>query len=131
MATPYGQLVDLVEHQYFNAVDKLDMEAVLSCFTEDAHVTIQTAHADHRGRDSGLRAMYEELFANYKTHMRHIHFRHVADPENDRIASQFEVELTDNDGNQTFLTNCNFFYLEGGKIKRMFIYMSDGVNVLN
>ncbi len=126
----YGYLVDMVE-RYFDAVDKLDMEAVLSLFNEDAVFTIQSAHAVHEGRDDGLRAMYEELFENYRTHMRHVHFRHVADPENNRIASQFEVELTDNDGNEVTLTNCNFFYLENGRFSRVFVYMSDGVNVLN
>ena len=126
----YGYLVDMVE-RYFHFVDTYDLDGVLSCFTEDAAVTVQTARSVHEGRETGIRAMYEELFENYKSHMRHIHFRHVADPDNGRIASQFDVELTDNDGNSVQLTNCNFFYLEEGKFKRMYVYMSDGVNVLN
>jgi len=63
--------------------------------------------------------------------MRHIHFTHVADPANNRIASQFTVELTDTEGNEVTLTNCNFFYLEGLRFRRVFVYMSDGVNVLH
>lgn len=126
----YGYLVDMVE-RYFHFVDSYDMDGVLSCFDEDAIVTIQTARSVHEGRDADIRKMYEELFENYKNHMRHIHFRHVADPENGRIASQFSVELTDNAGNAVQLTNSNFFYLENGKFKRMYVYMSDGVNVLN
>ncbi|UPK76782.1 nuclear transport factor 2 family protein [Nocardioidaceae bacterium SCSIO 66511] len=129
-ATSYGYLVDMVE-RYFNFVDTYDLDGVLSCFTEDAVATVQTAHSVHEGRDTGVRAMYEELFSNFRTHMRHIHFRHIADPDNGRIASQFTVELTDNDGNDIRLTNCNFFYLEDGKFKRMYVYMSDGQNVLN
>lgn len=129
-ATSYGFLVDMVE-RYFNYVDTYDLDGVLSCFTDDAVATVQTAHAVHNGRDTEIRAMYEELFANFPKHMRHIHFRHVADPDNGRIASQFSVELTDTDGNDIRLTNCNFFYLEGGKFKRMYVYMSDGQNVLN
>lgn len=126
----YGYLVDMVE-RYFNAVDNYDMDGVLGLFNPDAVFSIQSAHAVHEGRDTGLREMYVELFENYKHHMRHIHFRHVADPDNNRIASQFTVELTDNDGNDVRLTNCNFFYLENGKFSRVFVYMSDGVNVLN
>lgn len=125
-----GYLIDLVEY-YFAAVDRNDLDAVLACFTEDANVTIQSAHSAHQGRDTQVRRMYEELFENYREHMRHIHFRHVADPDNNRVASQFDVELTDNDGENIHLTNANFFYLEGGKFRRVFIYMSDGVNVLN
>src|SRR5699024_3389045 len=74
---------------------------------------------------------YLELFENYRKHMRHVHFRHVTDPDNNRVASQFSVELTDNDDNDIRLTNANLFYLEGGKFRRVFIYMSDGVTVLN
>jgi len=127
----YGSLIDMVEHQYFASVDKLDLDAVLDCFNEDAVFTIQSAQAVHSGRDAEIRAMFEELFANYKTRMRHIHFHHVVDPENNRIASQFEVELTDGDGAEMLLTNANFFYLENGKFSRVFVYMSGGVNVLN
>lgn len=126
----YGYLVDMVE-RYFHFVDSYDLDGVLSCFNEDAVVTVQTARSVHEGRDADIRTMYEELFENYKSHMRHIHFRHVADPENGRIASQFSVELTDNDANTVQLTNSNFFYLEDGKFKRIYVYMSDGVNVLN
>jgi hypothetical protein len=75
--------------------------------------------------------MYEDLFATYAPRMRHVHFTHVADPENNRIASQFTVELTDTDGTETTLTNCNFFYLDGLRFHRVFVYMSDGVNVLH
>ena len=126
----YGYLVDMVE-RYFHFVDTYDLEGVLSCFTEDAVATVQSARSVHKGRDTEIREMYEELFDNYRQHMRHIHFRHVADPDNGRIASQFSVELTDKDGNTVQLTNSNFWYLENGRFKRMYVYMSDGVNVLN
>src|SRR5690625_7463722 len=86
----------MVEY-YFAAVDRNDLDAVLSCFHEDAIVTIKSAHAPHEGRDTGIRDMYLELFQNYRKHMRHVHFRRVTDPDNNRVASQFSVELTDND----------------------------------
>ncbi len=129
-ATSYGYLVDMVE-RYFHFVDTYDLEGVLSCFTEDAVVTVQSAHSVHDGRDTSIRQMYEDLFAAYPKHMRHIHFRHVADPDNGRVASQFTVELTDTEGAEVRLTNCNFFYLENGRFKRMYVYMSDGENVLH
>ncbi|QNN55064.1 nuclear transport factor 2 family protein [Nocardioides mesophilus] len=129
-AVTYGYLVDMVE-RYFHYVDTYDLDGVLSCFAEDAVVTIQSAHAVHQGRDAEIKAMYEELFDNYRARMRHVHFRHVADPDNSRIASQFSVELTGKDGDEVHLTNCNFWYLENGLFKRMYVYMSDGVNVLH
>jgi ketosteroid isomerase-like protein len=126
----YGYLVNLVE-RYFSCVDNNDLEGVLDCFTEDAVFTIQSAHATHTGRDTGLRQMYEELFATYEPRMRHIHFTHVADPENNRVASQFTVELSDTGGNEVTLTNANFFYLRDLRFQRVFVYMSDGQNVLH
>lgn len=126
----YGYLVNLVE-RYFSCVDNNDLEGVLDCFTEDAVLTIQSAHSTHTGRDDGLRQMYQDLFATYEPRMRHIHFTHVVDPANNRIASQFTVELTDTDGNEVTLTNCNFFYVDGLRFQRVFVYMSDGVNVLH
>jgi ketosteroid isomerase-like protein len=126
----YGYLVNLVE-RYFSCVDNNDLDGVLDCFTEDAVLTIRSAHSTHSGRDTELRRMYEELFATYKPRMRHIHFTHVADPANARISSQFTVELTDTGGNEVTLTNCNFFYLEGLRFHRVFVYMSDGENVLH
>ena len=126
----YGYLVNLVE-RYFSCVDANDLEGVLDCFTEDAVLTIQSAHSTHEGRDTGLRTMYEDLFKTYEPRMRHIHFTHVADPENNRVASQFTVELTDTAGNEVTLTNANFFYLRDLRFQRVFVYMSDGQNVLH
>ena len=126
----YGYLVNLVE-RYFSCVDANDLDGVLDCFTEDAVLTIQSAHSTHEGRDTGLRTMYEDLFATYRPRMRHIHFTHVADPENNRVASQFTVELTDTEGTELTLTNANFFYLRDLRFARVFVYMSDGQNVLH
>jgi hypothetical protein len=39
------------------------------------------------------------------------------------------VYLQESDGKETRMSNCNFFYLENGKFKRVYVYMS-GPNVL-
>jgi len=123
--------VDMVENRYFANVDKYDLEKVLACFCEDAVFTIQSAHSTHRGRDVEIREMFINLFRNYAPKMVHKDFRHVVDPENQRIASQFNVELISSEGGEEILlTNCNFFYLENGKFKEVYVYMSDGQNVL-
>ncbi|GAA3704704.1 hypothetical protein GCM10023081_46240 [Arthrobacter ginkgonis] len=73
--------------------------------------------------------MYEEFIGSFRK-IRHIHFRHVVDVENCRIASQFRAEMTDHEGNDVVLTSCNFFYVRDGKFERVYVYMSDGINVL-
>jgi ketosteroid isomerase-like protein len=122
--------MDMVEEKYFASVDRKDMDAVLDCFAEDAVFTIQSAFTTHEGRDTGIRKMFENLFATYEQKIVHRDFKHVVDVENNRCAAQFEVELADAEGNETYLSNCNFFYLnENGKFERVFVYMS-GENVL-
>lgn len=122
--------VDMVENGYFANVDRKDMDAVLDCFREDAVFTIQSAFTTHEGRDGGIRKMFENLFDTYSSRIVHRDFRHVVDVENNRCAAQFEVELKQGDGQETYLSNCNFFYLdEDGKFERVFVYMS-GENVL-
>lgn len=126
----YDYYVDMVESKYFANVDRKDMEAVLDCFAEDAVFTIQSAFTTHEGRDAGIRQMFENLFETYSQKIVHRDFKHVVDVDNNRCAAQFEVELTDGEGAETYLSNCNFFYLdENGKFERVFVYMS-GENVL-
>lgn len=124
--------VNMVETKYFGNVDGRNLEAVLANFREDAVFTIQSAQSVHKGRDSEIRQMFIELFKNYEPKMIHRDFRHVVDVENNCISSQFIVELIETtSGAEIYLTNCNFFYLdENGKFKEVYVYMSDGQNVL-
>ncbi len=120
--------IHMVERAYFANVDAKNLDAVLDCFTEDAVFTIQSSFTVHEGRETGIRRMFETFFANFAEGV-HREFSHVVDVENDRCSCRFSVELTGDDGTKTSLSNCNFFYFENGKFKRVFVYMS-GANVL-
>ncbi|MYL71680.1 hypothetical protein GLW00_12500 [Halobacillus litoralis] len=123
--------VKMVEDHYFRNVDANNLEGVLECFREDAVFTIQTAHSVHKGTDE-IKEMFINLFNNYQPKMVHKDFRHVIDEDKNCCASQFNVELIETNSDQEILlTNCNFFYLdEQGKFKEVYVYMSDGQNVL-
>jgi ketosteroid isomerase-like protein len=125
---PYEFYVDMVENRYFGMADKKAIEAVLDCFCEDAVFTIQSAFTTYEGRDAGIRQMFINFFENFSVGV-HKDFRHVVDIEHERCSCQFKVELTAPDGTRTHLSNCNFFYFENGKFKRVYVYMS-GENVL-
>jgi ketosteroid isomerase-like protein len=122
----------MVEDRYFGSVDRKDLAATLECFCPDAVFTIRsTTVCDgqlkaivtvHEGRDTGIRRMFENLFNNY-TFMVHKDFTHVVDVEHERCAAQFNVVLVGTDGREIHMSNCNFFYLEGGKFKRVYVYM--------
>ena len=120
--------VEMVEEKYFASVRRRDVAATLDCFTEDAVFTIQSAFTTHAGRDTGIRRMFETFFRNYPS-VTHQDFRHVVDVEHECCATQFNAALVSADGTKSNMSNCNFFFLENGKFKRVFVYMS-GPNIL-
>lgn len=124
------EYIDIVENRYFANVDRKDLGGVLDCFHPDAVFTIQSAFSTHEGRDGGIKKMFENLFQKY-SEILHEDFQHIIDVEGERCASQFSVENTSTyDGTETHLSNCNFFYFEEVRFKRVYVYMSDGVNTL-
>ncbi len=118
----------MIEEKYFANVRRKDLAATLACFCEDAVFTIQSAFSIHRGRDTGIKRMFENLFHNYATIV-HSNFSHVVDVDQERCAARFDVELTAADGRKTNLSNCNVHFFENGKFKRVYVYMS-GENIL-
>lgn len=116
-----ARLIALAE-RYFAAVDRMDLAATLDCFTPDACFTIATYDTLYEGRDQGLKAMYERLFARYAK-VWHGNFDHVLQPPQ-RIASRFRVENTTLDGQLLVKNNCNFFRLRGELFDEVFVYMS-------
>jgi len=120
--------VDMVEEKYFASVRRRDVAATLDCFTEDAVFTIQSAFTTHAGRDTGIRRMFETFFRNYPSVI-HRDFTHVVDVEHECCATQFNAELVAAVGTKLNMSNCNHFFFEDGKFKRVFVYMS-GPNIL-
>jgi ketosteroid isomerase-like protein len=128
--------VDLVENRYFGNVERGRIAAIRACFTDDAVVTIR--HGDNpvrvfKGRpDPGelpLEAFWEHICANYDP--RFTEFEHVVDTDGGCCAATFLVTLVPKAGSQyrdrgtLTLRNCNFFWLEGGRIARMIVYYSN------
>jgi len=115
------RLVALAEH-YFGAVDRMDLAATLACFAPEARFTIATFDTLYEGRDTGIRAMFERLYARYAG-VWHGDFDHVVQAP-DRIASRFRVENRTFDQQTLVKYNCNFFQLQGEVFVEVFVYMS-------
>ncbi|MBL0952579.1 MAG: nuclear transport factor 2 family protein, partial [Pseudomonas sp.] len=113
--------------KYFANVDNKNMAGVLDCFHEDVAFTIQTDNLTHDGH-TGVRKMFDNLFANFEE-IWHGDFELAVDVDTQTICSRFNVYLKDAQGNETRLRNCNFWYVEDGKFRRVFVFMS-GENVL-
>lgn len=125
---PYPYYVDIVTKRYFDGVDNKNLAQVLDCFTPDAILTEVTSMTVHKGRDTGIRAMFERLFADFEE-IWHGNFVHVADPQTNAVCSQFTVLITPNGGGQLRYENANRFYLRDRLFHRVYVYMS-GDNLL-
>ena len=44
------EMISLVERSYFYNVDNKQLEATVSCFTDDAELIVQTASVSHNGK---------------------------------------------------------------------------------
>jgi hypothetical protein len=125
--------IELVEETYFGSVVRRDMDAILGCFSADAVVTIR--HGDdaprlfHQSPGPGevpLSEFYAHLLAQFDPWFGD--YQHYYDPIAHTGASRFQVRLTPRPGQQVdaqHLFNCNFFELEGEKIRAMLIYYSN------
>ena len=114
-------LIALVE-RYVAAVDRMDLQATLDCFTADARVTIATFDTVYAGRATEIGGMYARLFTRYAS-VWHGEFDHVVQSPK-RIASRFTVRNLSHQGQTTVKHNCNFFCLHEDRFDEMFVYMS-------
>lgn len=114
---------------YFDAVDAMDVDAVLSHFADDATLTVQTDHAVFEGAEE-IRRMFTDFCGN-STSIFHEIKNIVVEPEARKVATEqsYIGELAD--GTTNDMHNCNFFDFDAdGKFKRVIIWMA-GTNPLH
>ena len=125
---PYEYYVDIVTKRYFHGVDNFDMDMVMNCFHKDAVLREMTSDTTHDGYDA-IKEMFKGLFDAH-SRIWHGNFVHTVDTQEQGICSQFTVEVTPKEtGEMLRYENCNRFYLDDGKFKWVFVYMS-GENLL-
>ena len=125
---PYEHYVDIVTNRYFQGVDNLDLDMVMDCFHKDAVLREMTSNTVHDGYDA-IKEMFVGLFG-FHSRIWHGNFVHTVDVNEQAICSQFSVEVTPKEtGEELRYENCNRFYLDDGRFKRVFVYMS-GENLL-
>ena len=116
------EMIALVEDSYFYNVDNKNLDATLDCFTEDAELTVQTAHVTHRGH-AEIRRMFGDCMRDIPL-IYHGDFGHVVDVDKQLIVSQFLARNELADGSEVAMRNCNFFVLGDGRFAKVTIYMS-------
>lgn len=128
--------IELVENRYFGSVSREQLQDVLDCFTEDAQILIR--HGDNPTRlmkakpgagETHISEFWKHLNAHYTA--RFEDFEHFIDLEAARCAATFRVTLAPKPGSAyaergtLTLYNCNFFWLEKGRIARMIVYYAN------
>ena len=120
-------LIDLAINEYFANVDRKRMDETLACFHPDAVFTVQSDFLVHKGRDTGIRKMFEGLFECDT--VLHTDFETIADEKTQAVSSRFRVEL-EKGGNRTSLMSVNQWYVVNGKFGRVYVWIGGGPNVL-
>ncbi|MEO0441384.1 MAG: nuclear transport factor 2 family protein, partial [Pseudomonadota bacterium] len=73
---------------------------------------------------SALRIHLEDFIESFPA----IHFRNyiaAVDPIENRVAVRFDISLTDDEGTETHMSNCNFFEVgEDGSLEDILIFAS-------
>jgi len=120
---PYEYYVDIVTKRYFHGIDNGDMDLVMGCFHSDASLREMSSNTLHDGYDA-IKEMFVALFAAH-SRIWHGNFVHTADTRECAICSQFSVEVTSIETHELVrYESGNRFYLEDGKFRSVFVYMS-------
>ena len=114
---------------YFDAVDAMDVDAILDHFAEDATLTVQTDHVTFTGA-AEIRRMFTDFIANSRT-IRHEIRNIVVEETAGKVATEQGYIGELRDGSVNDMHNCNFFDFDAdGKFKRVIIWMA-GTNPLH
>ncbi len=115
-------------HSYFDAVDAMDVEAIVAHFADDATLTIQTANVTHTGKDE-IRRMFAD-FTGASVSIRHEMRNIVVEVDKGKVATEQGYIGDLKDGTKNDMHNCNFFdFNEAGEFQRVIIWMA-GTNPL-
>jgi uncharacterized protein (TIGR02246 family) len=113
---------------YFDAVDAMDVDAVLAHFADDATLTVQTDHVTFTGADE-IRRMFTDFFGASVT-ITHELRNVVVEEATGKVATEQGYIGELKDGTKNDMHNCNFFAFDGdGKFERVIIWMA-GTNPL-
>ena len=127
-ATLSREALAAAPQSYFDAVDAMDVDAVLAHFADDATLTVQTDHVTWTGADE-IRRMFTD-FTEGSVSIFHEIKNIVVEPEAGKVATEQSYIGELNDGTRNDMHNCNFFDIDAdGKFSRVIIWMA-GTNPL-
>ncbi len=121
------ELIDLVRI-YFSGVDGEDLDQILATLTNDCRFTVETHQVALVGHGE-ISGMFDRLWLHHAA-VQHDNFRYVVDADGGKVATQFRVVNTFENGDTVMKSNCNFFTVRNGLFDTVSVYMA-GENTLD
>ena len=112
---------------YFEGVDTKDFQKIKETLDKDCRITVETHGIELIGY-SEIQAMFSNLWGDHLSVL-HKDFKFLEDGKLNKIAAQFNVVNTLNNGEIVKKSNCNFFRVKENRFKEINIYMA-GKNTL-
>lgn len=113
---------------YFDAVDAMDVDAIVAHFDDEATLTVQTDGVTFSGA-AEIRRMFADFVGNSASIFHEIR-NIVVEPEARKIATEQGYVGELRDGTRNDMHNCNFFDVgPDGRFTRVIIWMA-GTNPL-
>jgi len=112
---------------YFEGVDTKDFQKIKETLDKDCRITVETHGIELIGY-SEIQAMFSNLWGDHLSVL-HKDFKFLEDRKLNKIATQFSVVNTLNNGKIVKKSNCNFFRVKENRFKEINIYMA-GKNTL-
>jgi hypothetical protein len=123
MALSRSRLIDAGVKNFFKMLNAHDLEGVMAGVTENCEMRIPSSNFTYTGK-AALRDHLKDFITSFPV----INFRDfvaVADSENSRLAVRFNISLVDVEGEETHMSNCNFFEVsEDGLLDDILIFAS-------
>ncbi len=123
MALSRRLLIDAGVKNFFEKLNAHDLDGVMAGITENCEMRIPSSNFTYTGK-AALRDHLQDFIASFPV----VNFRDftvVADLENLRLAVRFNISLVDDDGEETHMSNCNFFEVnEAGLLDDILIFAS-------
>lgn len=117
------ELLEYCIDGFFKKLNAHDLEGVMQNVADDCEMRIPSSNFTYTGK-AALNDHLDDFIQSFPV----IYFRDFvasADPIENRVAVRFNISLTDDEGEETHMSNCNFFEIgDDGRLEDILIFAS-------
>lgn len=117
------ELIQAGVENFFKKLNAHDLEGVMEGIADNCEMRIPSSGFTYTGK-AALRDHLQDFLDSFPV----VNFRDfvvVSDPVESRLAVRFNISLTEEDGTETHMSNCNFFEIDDdGQLSDILIFAS-------